>query len=564
MPTTHRLPLFGFLGAVVLLLALGLVTHYEVGEQEEAARLVEHTHLVIEALQRVPSGLGAAESSLRGFQLQGDERFLVDFEPAVRETEDGLADARELTRENQARQAELAALAPKLEQRFALLHERIQAYRTTGDHAIHPAARPLTHEIRASIAAMVADELRLLDARSRVRETRLRQLRFLSPLGLLASTVLVGLAFIVLSREVKQRQEAVRAAAEHGKRLGDLLDESAVMLELGELLSACRTVNEANRVVADFGPRLFAGSSGAVCILAESQNLLEPVARWGSSPSKPGTTTFAPDDCWALRRGRPHHTDSSMPGAACTHVTAEVPTLCIPLSANGQVIGILQCTESAELRESIERRAVVIGDQLAMALANLRLRETLRNQSIRDVLTGLFNRRYTDETLARELHRATREEGEVSVIAIDVDHFKKFNDVHGHQAGDKVLSQLGAMLRKHTRGSDVASRMGGEELAVLMPGAQREHAAARAEEIRRAAEELAVVHDGRNIGPVTLSIGVASFPADGSNADDVMRAADAALYRAKREGRNRVVLTPRGSVAADSPGLPARPPAGSA
>lgn len=563
MPTNHRLPLFGFLGAVVLLLALGLVTHYEVGEQEEAARLVEHTHLVIEALQRVPSGLGAAESSLRGFQLQGDERFLVDFEPAVRETEDGLAAARELTRENPARQAELAALAPKLEQRVALFHERIAAFRASGDHAILPGARPLTHEIRAAVAAMVADELRLLDARSRVRESRLRQLRFLSPLGLLASTVLVGLAFVVLSREVRQRQEAVRAAAEHGKRLGALLDESAVMLELGELLSACRTVSEANRVVADFGPRLFAGSSGAVCILAESQNLLEPVAHWGSASSNPGST-FGPDDCWALRRGRPHHTDSSMPGAACTHVTADVPTLCIPLSANGQVIGILQCTESAELRESIERRAVVIGDQLAMALANLRLRETLRNQSIRDVLTGLFNRRYTDETLARELHRAAREEGEVSVIAIDVDHFKKFNDVHGHQAGDKVLSQLGAMLRKHTRGSDVASRMGGEELAVLMPGAQREHAAARAEEIRRAAEELAVVHDGRNIGPVTLSIGVASFPADGSNADEVMRAADAALYRAKREGRNRVVLTPRGTAAADFPGLPARPPAGSA
>ena len=174
-----------------------------------------------------------------------------------------------------------------------------------------------------------------------------------------------------------------------------------------------------------------------------------------------------------------------------------------------------------------------------MALANLRLRETLKNQSIRDALTGLFNRRCTDETFVREIHRAAREKSDVSLVSIDVDFFKKFNDVHGHQAGGRVLSQLGVLLRGSTRGADVASRMGGEELAILMPVACAVDAVARAEESRRAAESLAIIHDGRSIGPVTLSIGVASFRHHGAAVEDIMRAAEAALYRAKRAGRNR-------------------------
>jgi diguanylate cyclase (GGDEF)-like protein len=176
-----------------------------------------------------------------------------------------------------------------------------------------------------------------------------------------------------------------------------------------------------------------------------------------------------------------------------------------------------------------------------MAIANLQLRETLRNQSIRDPLTALFNRRYAEETLSRELSRAAREQLPLSLLLLDVDHFKKFNDAYGHETGDEVLKRIAALLRQKTRGGDVASRLGGEELLVLLPGAALGDALNRAEQIRLGVEALELRVSGKVIGPVTISTGVAVFPTHGTDAAELLRSADAALYKAKHLGRNRVV-----------------------
>jgi diguanylate cyclase (GGDEF)-like protein len=176
-------------------------------------------------------------------------------------------------------------------------------------------------------------------------------------------------------------------------------------------------------------------------------------------------------------------------------------------------------------------------------------REKLRNQSIRDPLTGLYNRRYAEETLTRELHRATRSGQSLGVLAIDVDHFKRFNDSFGHEVGDQVLRELGGLLTRSIRGGDVASRVGGEELLILLPDAELEGALARAEQIRLSVSDLEIRHQDRPIGPITVSIGVAVFPQHGRVAEVLLRASDAALYRAKHQGRNRV----SSAVAAEPP-----------
>jgi diguanylate cyclase (GGDEF)-like protein len=189
-----------------------------------------------------------------------------------------------------------------------------------------------------------------------------------------------------------------------------------------------------------------------------------------------------------------------------------------------------------------------------MALSNLQLREKLRDQSIRDPLTSLFNRRYTEETLTRELHRAERSRQELAVLAIDVDHFKRFNDTFGHQAGDQVLRELAAVLTGRTRAGDIVSRMGGEELLVVLPAANLADAMEKADQIRVAVSELQVKHLNRDLGQVTISTGVAVFPHHGRDGDALIRAADAALYQAKREGRNRVVgADPTSAVIPASP-----------
>jgi diguanylate cyclase (GGDEF)-like protein len=194
------------------------------------------------------------------------------------------------------------------------------------------------------------------------------------------------------------------------------------------------------------------------------------------------------------------------------------------------------------LTETKQRLAVTAAGHIALALANLRLRETLRMQSIRDPLTGLFNRRYMEESLARELRRAARNQRKLGAIMLDLDHFKRFNDTFGHEAGDALLRELGGFLRTRTRREDIACRYGGEEFVVILPEASIEATRQRAERLREEFKHLNVQHRGRSLGAVTLSLGVAVFPEHASTVEDIMRSADRALYRAKAEGRDRVVL----------------------
>jgi diguanylate cyclase (GGDEF)-like protein len=188
------------------------------------------------------------------------------------------------------------------------------------------------------------------------------------------------------------------------------------------------------------------------------------------------------------------------------------------------------------------RLAVTVAEQFALALANVRLRETLRGQSIRDPLTGLFNRRYMEETLERELRRAERERRPLSLILLDIDRFKDFNDSFGHEAGDAVLASLGALLRNASRAGDVACRYGGEEFVLILPEATLPDARRRAEEIREGIRGLRVTHGGRLLEGVRCSMGVAAYPEHGEVGGALLRATDAALYRAKREGRDQVAL----------------------
>ena len=197
---------------------------------------------------------------------------------------------------------------------------------------------------------------------------------------------------------------------------------------------------------------------------------------------------------------------------------------------------------TAALSDAKQQLAAAVAEQIALALSNLMLRETLRQQSVRDPLTKLYNRRFLVETLNRELARLERKHLPLSLIMIDVDHFKSFNDTFGHEAGDAVLRDLGEILQRNIRGSDIACRYGGEEFTIVLPEANLEIGRQRAETMREAMRELQPVHDGKPLGPVTLSLGVAWFPEHGRQPDQLLQVADTALYEAKSAGRNRVVV----------------------
>lgn len=165
----------------------------------------------------------------------------------------------------------------------------------------------------------------------------------------------------------------------------------------------------------------------------------------------------------------------------------------------------------------------------------------LRELSVRDHLTGIFNRRYMEETLERELLRASRKQLSLGIIMLDVDDFKRFNDIHGHAAGDAVLRELGNLLLRHTRKEDIACRYGGDEFIIVLLDASVEMTCKRASRLCERARQINIQFEGQALEAFTLSLGVAAFPEHGNTSAAILKAADTALYRAKNEGRDRVV-----------------------
>jgi diguanylate cyclase (GGDEF)-like protein len=339
------------------------------------------------------------------------------------------------------------------------------------------------------------------------------------------------------------RLHALLAQVEEQNRLMGLANEMADMMQ------ACQTSEEAYGAVGHFMPKFFPEDTGALYMLNNSRNLFEVVSSWGESP--PAILVFAPDDCWSVRRGRLHKVDNPGKALLCRHVSAAGfgAYLCVPLIAQGETLGVLHVegrSESERLEAGVavpkEQVALAVAEDLALALANLRLRETLRSQAIRDPLTGLFNRRYMEETLDREINRAKRTRSPIAVIMMDLDHFKTYNDTFGHNVGDEILSALGNLVRSQVRGEDIACRYGGEEFLLIIPGTSMEVALERAELMRLAVKEIHLHHAG--LKPITLSLGVAVYPGHGETGFGLIRAADAALYRAKRAGRDRVIAAP--------------------
>ncbi|MFO7277375.1 MAG: diguanylate cyclase [Pseudomonadota bacterium] len=355
-----------------------------------------------------------------------------------------------------------------------------------------------------------------------------------------------------VTEQMRTRQALVDANRElqaSVEQMGRRAEELRELTRTGELLQCCVHEREAYPLIAQAVARLYPQSRGALYLLNSSRVIAERVVTWG------GTTdgvpeSFQPPDCWALRRSRIHVATVSGNEPRCPHdADRQSLSVCVPMVAQGEIIGVLHAC-SADPEDAAARRALAqilraIAEQSALAIANLRLREALRTQSIRDPLTGLYNRRFLDEWLDRELSRLIRQRGRLSVLLIDLDHFKRFNDTFGHQGGDVALREVCAIMQRTVRGCDVVCRFGGEEFAVLLPDAGTEEALATAEKLRAHTETAVVQRGGVIMGALTASIGVAVFPDHGTSSQALLQAADAALYAAKRAGRNRVVLAKR-------------------
>jgi len=370
--------------------------------------------------------------------------------------------------------------------------------------------------------------------------------------------------FVAIVRDITERKLQTQQLNDTLEEMTLRTREITLLSSLSDLLHSCQDLNEAYEVVARFMPMLIPQLSGALYLTKAPGENFEQVSTWGDEP--PSESEFPTDDCVAVRRGLSYLTKANKSALYCKHLPSQRPelSLCMPLSAQGETFGLLHLQSKNEINDIVsdeggfidslkQEFTATVAKQVSMALASLRLKDQLRDQSIRDPLTGLFNRRYMEETFEREIDRASRNNIALSFVMIDIDHFKSINDTYGHEAGDQVLIELGKILSHVTRNEDIACRYGGEEFVICLPGANIAVAVARAETIRKKMASTKFRHDGKTIGKITVSLGVSEYPQHGDDAAELVKAADKALYQAKNSGRNQVVATSTQPKHANSP-----------
>ncbi|AUH73906.1 diguanylate cyclase [Legionella sainthelensi] len=345
--------------------------------------------------------------------------------------------------------------------------------------------------------------------------------------------------------ELKESYKKLHAGMQ---ALQDKNEQITLLVEMSDIMLACSSQEELSKVMTKYCQRILHFASGYLYIMHPSKNYLEIATTWGKP--NPQETTFLPNDCWAIRLGKMHQVSHSRDELICNHVNTSseqtLAFLCIPLMAQNDIYGLLYMEMSEEPAVAFSQNQQLLitafSELTALAFANVRLRENLRYQSMRDPLTGLYNRRYLEDFLLKQIHQSERTKSPISLLMLDLDHFKKINDTYGHDAGDFALKELGKILQEDIRVGDIAARYGGEEFIVAFYNTDEKTIKTRAESIREAVSRLQIKYGAQPVGPITISIGVAVYPADGRTTTELIESADKALYFAKTNGKNRIVL----------------------
>lgn len=354
-----------------------------------------------------------------------------------------------------------------------------------------------------------------------------------------------------IARDITERKRTEEALQDANRKLEAWVQEleqrtkeMTLLSEMGDILRACFTTEEIYDVIMRVAREIFPKQGGALFVIGPSRNIVESVAEWGDVSGL--ELTFTPDECWALRRGRVHLVEDIRVGLLCKHLHAPSPSgyLCVPMMAQSEAVGVLhlRIPEGRQMPEAKRRVAMAMAEHVAMALSNLRLHERLRNQSIRDQLTGLFNRSFMEESLELELRRASRSQLPLSVIMLELDNFQSINDNYGLDVGDSILRRTGMLLQANVRKGDIACRYSNQTYVILLPQSNYEISRQRAENLCSFARNLEVKYQGTQVGHISASVGLAVFPGHGQTAEILLRSAEAALNRAKSSGGDCIIV----------------------
>jgi diguanylate cyclase (GGDEF)-like protein len=533
---------------VLVLVCLGSIVAWviyaDARNSAQPSNTVTHTQDVLLNLAGVSQQLDRIELDARLYRFSGDEDHLRAAQVASNSLHTLLLRLEQLVADNPLEEPRAQQLTSSEASLTATINRLTPSSGSVRDDVM---------ESRRIVNLMQDEERRLLAQRQSDEQRRNFYVLARRIAVIVTGTVLILVLFGFLIRDVVRRgrfEDQISDANERLRltvqRLEEQAWESRLLIAARDEVSLCLEVQQAENVTVRYLEQLLPGTGGNVSIINNSRQTLESVATWGGV-DRVIFDGFAPESCCAVRSGRLRWRRPERSEVHCTHFAGKAPDryVCLPLTAHGETLGIVtvECpaAEVAALAELRESTLASLGEMAAMAIAGLNLRQKLESQSIRDGLTGLFNRSFMEIALEREMHRAARQDKQVAVMMLDIDHFKQFNDSFGHEAGDVVLREVAETMRLGVRGEDIVCRYGGEEFIVIMPEISTDAAMERAELLRRMVGDLALRYHGQPLRQVTISVGVAMFPDNSNDADELLRSADHAMYAAKHKGRNRVV-----------------------
>ncbi|HZI58027.1 MAG TPA: diguanylate cyclase, partial [Verrucomicrobiae bacterium] len=506
---------------------------------------MEHTHQVLYEMDAIQDGLGDAREAWLHYVLTPEQQDLDTFAESSKQVWKHVARVEELTKDDPAQQERIKQLQVWITEELKQLGDNLRTNKTLLIYH-SPATDFKQDRVRNAVQKFKDEQEIILRERNLAAQARAQEVERSVSVRVGVFSALMAVLFLLVIRESKKLRIAEQAALHSQTRLEGSLQQLQIETESGKLLNElqanlqiCVNAPEAYEVLGAYAQKFIPNSAGAVFAIDSSRNLMGVMASWGESLS-PTQHILSPEDCCAMRGGRLHLRMEHSHGLACRHFSGSIPDFyaCLPLAALGETLGILHISASSADIFTVARLAMIQqgGEYAALRLANLRLREKLHDQSIRDPLTGLYNRRFLEATLEQELHRSSRHHTGLGVIMADIDKFKVFNDSFGHTAGDIVLKEVAAMLRRSVRTEDIVCRYGGEEFLAVIPESSPESVMERAELMRIAISKLELDHAGRPLGKITASFGISFAQNNELSSDTLLRRADEALYVAKRSG----------------------------
>lgn len=548
--------LLPFLIALLAIAANALVSYYSMHTLIDAQIPVAHSLEIKDRLSNLSRNVLQAETSKRGFLLTQQLEYLTPYDSAVEQAHALIVELAALTRNNPLQTKRLQNLRGMYLDKVAEMSRAIEltnAGKQTEALALlqHDTELHLMASMRQLLDEMLSAEEEELTARTQEVQGAIRWAAVTVGVGIALNAFLLIALYLHVAHALKDQHANEAALRTRNDELDATLKQieqynlhSSMMSEMSKLLQVCNDLPEALKVVSTYLPPLLPDTSAGLYLFAPSRNFLELVSTWGPSVFD---RHILPEDCWAIRKGQIFYNQPSGSGnhLACAHERNGHMGCCIPLMAQGEIVGLFTLHYQSENGNPPDESLLTsICEHISLAISNIKLKAALKQQSIRDPLTGLNNRRLFEDALNRELARLTRTGKPLAVVMMDVDHFKRFNDTYGHEAGDIVLKEVAQSLAGLTRASDVVCRYGGEEFCMLLPEAGPQAALDKAELLRARICSLKVKQHGALLDPVTMSFGIAVAPWHGDTIDQLVREADLAMYKAKSAGRNRVELAP--------------------